>query len=48
MEKCPMCWKGVLERKEVDVTRHGLFAGHFRALVCSKCGEQIFEEKIKK
>ncbi|MEW5955092.1 MAG: YgiT-type zinc finger protein [Candidatus Micrarchaeota archaeon] len=40
--KCPVCEKGKLTVKEVDVVKHGIFVGHFKAEVCSACGEQIF------
>ncbi len=39
--KCPMCEKGKLQRKTIDVVRHGLFVGHFKAEVCNSCGEEI-------
>ncbi len=42
--KCPMCEKGSMTKKIVDGVRHGLFLGHFKAWVCSKCGEEIFDE----
>ncbi|MFH0713435.1 MAG: YgiT-type zinc finger protein [Candidatus Micrarchaeota archaeon] len=42
--KCPICEKGSLSKKTVDGLRHGLFIGHFKALVCGSCGEQIFDE----
>lgn len=41
--KCPMCEKGELRRKTVDVVKHGLFVGHFKADVCNHCGEEIMD-----
>jgi YgiT-type zinc finger domain-containing protein len=44
--KCPICEKGTLKNKIVDVVRHGIFIGHFKADVCSHCGEQIFDSRV--
>ena len=45
---CPICEKGTLHKKIVDVVRHGMFIGHFKADVCSHCQEQIFDSKVAK
>ena len=42
---CPICEKGRMNEKTVDVVRHGIFVGHFQAEVCSHCHEQIFDSK---
>lgn len=42
---CPICEKGKITKKVIDVTRHGMFIGHFKAEVCSNCNEQIFDSK---
>ncbi|MEK6954454.1 MAG: hypothetical protein AABX01_05570 [Candidatus Micrarchaeota archaeon] len=39
---CPMCPKGILHRKAVEVERYGVGIGRFAAEVCSSCGEEIF------
>lgn len=33
-----------MSKKVVDGVRHGLFLGHFKALVCNSCNEQIYDE----
>lgn len=40
---CPICEKGKMGKKTVDVIRHGIFVGHFKADVCNRCDEQIFD-----
>ncbi len=42
--KCPICEKGKLERKTIDVVKHSVFVGHFQADVCGHCGEEIMDE----
>ena len=42
MDKCDNCGKGNLERKNVEYNLLGSTLGNFEALVCSKCGETIF------
>jgi YgiT-type zinc finger domain-containing protein len=42
---CPICEKGKLKKETVDVVRHGIFVGHFKAEVCNTCGEQIFDSR---
>ncbi len=41
----PICEKGKISKKTVDVIRHGIFVGHFKAEVCNSCGEEIFDSK---
>lgn len=43
--KCPVCEKGNLKRKTVPYSVYGVDLGKFPADVCSKCGEQWFDEK---
>ncbi|MEK6981470.1 MAG: YgiT-type zinc finger protein [Candidatus Micrarchaeota archaeon] len=43
---CPICEKGKMNEKIVDVVRHGIFLGHFKADVCNACNEEIFDSKI--
>lgn len=43
MEKCDECKKGKLVKKQVDYTLLGVNLGKFGALVCSSCGETLFE-----
>lgn len=45
---CPICEKGKIARKTVDVVRHGIFVGHFKANVCNSCSEEIFDSKEAK
>jgi YgiT-type zinc finger domain-containing protein len=42
---CPICEKGKISRKVVDVVKHGIFVGHFKAEACNRCGEEIFDSK---
>ncbi|MBS3067294.1 hypothetical protein J4450_01210 [Candidatus Micrarchaeota archaeon] len=42
---CPICEKGKITKKIVDVVRHGIFVGHFKAEICNACDEQIFNSK---
>lgn len=42
---CPICEKGKISKKTVDVVRHGIFVGHFKAEVCNNCAEEIFDSK---
>ncbi len=43
--RCPVCEKDELHRKKVEYVQFGISLGKFDALVCSKCGETIFEGK---
>jgi len=43
---CPICEKGRMSKRTVDVVRHGLFVGHFKADMCGHCHEQIFDSKV--
>ncbi len=43
MEHCDECKKGILKRKKVDYELLGSNLGKVDALVCSSCGETIFE-----
>jgi len=42
---CPVCEKGKISKKIIDVIRHGIFIGHFKAELCNHCNEQIFDSK---
>lgn len=37
-----------MNKKVVDVVRHGIFIGHFEAEVCGSCAEEIFDSKEAK
>ena len=41
--KCPTCEKGNLKKQTIEVVKHGLFVGRFKAEVCNVCEEQIFD-----
>jgi len=43
-EKCAMC-DGKMKRGIVPYSVYGMEIGKFPAMVCSKCGEQWFDEK---
>ncbi len=43
MTKCDECNKGELKQKEMDYVLLGVNLGKFPALVCTNCGEIIFE-----
>ena len=43
-QKCEECG-GKLVKKEVDFTMYGIILGKFPAEVCTKCGEELFDEK---
>ena len=43
MEKCDTCKNGTLERKKIDYVLLGNNLGKFNALVCSSCGEILFQ-----
>jgi len=45
--KCPIC-DGKLVRKKVAYAVYGINLGNFMADVCTKCGEQWFNEKTSK
>ena len=42
---CPICEKGKMNKKVVDVIRHGMFIGHFKVEVCGHCSEDIYDSK---
>lgn len=42
--KCEECG-GKIEKKQVDFYVYGISLGKFPAEVCSKCNEEIFDEK---
>ena len=46
MDKCGECEKGTLKRKKVDYILLGVNLGNFEALVCSECGETIFDGNV--
>ena len=43
-KECPLC-SGVMVEKEVDFSLYGEQLGKFKADVCSKCGEEFFNEE---
>ena len=43
-QKCEECG-GKLVKKQVDFSMYGISLGKFPAEVCSKCGEEVFDEK---
>src|SRR3989344_7606083 len=45
METCDNCRRGHFARKKVDYALLGKSLGRFYALVCTWCGEKIFEGK---
>ena|SRR3989338_9951274 len=45
MEKCYLCEKGNLKKKEVPYTLYGENVGNFPAEVCEQCGEIFFNEE---
>ena len=47
MEQCGEC-KGRIERKKVEYTLLGVNLGKFEALVCSSCGETVYEGTVFK
>lgn len=47
-EKCYICERGTLEKRKIDYVLYGQNLGKFDAEVCSKCGEQFFEENVSK
>ena len=47
-EKCYICEKGNLRKEKVDYKLYGISLGKFNAEVCSKCGENFFEESVSK
>ena len=48
MTHCYECKKGILTKKMVDYSHHGIKLGVFKAEVCSSCGEQFFEASASK
>jgi len=45
MERCDEC-NGKMGNKKVDFKLFGISMGKFDALVCSKCGQNLFTEEI--
>ncbi len=45
--KCALC-EGELKKKSVDYKVYGKSIGKFKALVCSSCGEQWFDESVSR
>lgn len=43
-KKCEEC-SGQIRKNSVDVSIYGISLGKFPAEVCSKCGEEVFDEK---
>jgi len=43
---CPICNKGILEKKRIQEVIHGVDLGIFPAEVCSKCGESFTDKKV--
>jgi YgiT-type zinc finger domain-containing protein len=48
MVKCHLCGKGNLSKKKVPYTLYGTQVGMFNGLVCSSCGEALFDEATDK
>ncbi|MBI2671526.1 hypothetical protein HYX16_01190 [Candidatus Woesearchaeota archaeon] len=48
MEKCDECKKGFLKHEKIDYKLLGVSLGNFDALVCSFCGETLFEGRTFK
>lgn len=48
MEKCYLCEKGNLRKKDVPYKLYGELIGHFKGEVCDACGETFFEEDTSK
>lgn len=46
-KKCEECG-GNIERKRIDFVMYGLSLGKFPAEVCTKCGEEVFDEETSK
>lgn len=44
-QKCEECGGSTINKK-VDFKIYGISLGEFPAEVCSKCGEEIFDEKV--
>jgi len=47
-EKCYMCEKGNLTKKQVEYKLYGVSIGKFDAEVCDKCGETFFDEDVSR
>lgn len=45
---CPLCKKGILTNKIIPYVVCNIKLGDFPAEICSKCGEQWFNEKTAK
>lgn len=43
--KCEEC-SGRIVRKDVDYSMYGVSLGKFPAEVCTKCGEEVFDEDV--
>src|SRR3989344_1878461 len=46
--KCPICEKGILEKKEIDEYMFGVYLGKFTADVCTKCNESFTDSETTK
>ena len=44
--KCPVCEKGILEKKEIEEYIFGLNLGKYPAEVCNKCGESFTDSEV--
>ncbi len=42
--KCLNCGSSGVKKKKIDFKVYGIFLGKFPAEVCSKCGEEVFDE----
>ena len=42
--KCLNCGSNSVKKKKVDFKVYGISLGKFEAEVCSKCGEEVFDE----
>jgi YgiT-type zinc finger domain-containing protein len=48
LETCPICEKGKIVKKKIDYTVYGVKVGTYPAEVCTKCGEEYFDEPTAK
>ncbi len=44
-QKCEECL-GKIVKKNIEFSMHGVKLGKFPAEVCTKCGEEVFDEKV--
>jgi|SRR3990167_6113644 len=45
LNKCPEC-EGEIKEKKMSYVLIGIDLGKFSTLVCEKCGEQFYEDKV--